>query len=220
MSKMVLWAIIGVLAATSLGQGYYIYAQHHPKKPAVRDPWDERDKWISEARKNLLRQSPVPFSRFDDLFDDRFFGRGFDPFGEIERFHERMRALLGETERPLFSRSWDDWFEDRMDVTDIRPEVKTTDEEVILSLKIPGLAGESLNINVNDNRIRIAYDAKTVQDKKDDKGRSYFKSESARHFEKVMPVPNGADAKDYRMVHEGDVIKIIFKKIRGEVPKT
>ena len=45
-----------------------------------------------------------------------------------------------------------------MGVTGIESETKTTDKEVILILKIPGLSGES--VNINDDRIRIAYDAK------------------------------------------------------------
>jgi HSP20 family molecular chaperone IbpA len=130
-----------------------------------------------------------------------------------------MRSMLGPDEQSLFSRSYGDWFNSRMNVTNISPEVKTTEKEVILSFKIPGLDGESMNININKDRIRIAYDAKTITDKKDEKGGSYLRSESSQHFEKIMPIPKGADAKDNRIVHEGDTVKIIFKKIRNQAIK-
>lgn len=221
MSKTVLWAIIGILSAASAGEGYYIYAQHQSKKPAVaQDLWAQQEQWLSEARKHMSQRAPVPLKQFDDLFNDDFFGHRFDPFREIEQFHKRMRSMLGETEQPLFNRSWDDWFENRMSVANIHSEVKTTDKEVILAFNIPGLNGESLNININNDRIRVSYDAKSVQDKKDEKGGSYFKSESVQHFEKVMPIPAQADPAKSRIVHEGDVVKIIFEKRQEKSLKT
>ena len=51
-----------------------------------------------------------------------------------------------------------------------------------------------------------------MQTRTDAKGREVFKSESVRHFEKVMPIPEGANPQKNRIVHEGDTIKIIFEK--------
>lgn len=215
MSQTVLWAVLLVLAAVGAGQGPSASARDRGEKPAVRDLLAEHRKWLDEVRRHLFRREPVPFSRFDDMFGEDFFGPGDDPFREMEGFRRRMRALLGEAERPLFSRSWDDWSESRMNVASMRPELKTTEDEVILAIKVPGLDGESLSIDVNEDRIRVSYDAKIVRDDKDEKGGAYFKSESAQHFEKVMPIPEGADAKDNRIVREGDTVRIIFKKVRG-----
>lgn len=217
MKNKILWCVVGVLGATCVGQGYYIHAQHKNNgRSAVEDFSKEQDQWISQTRKSMFGRDSVPFERFDDLFNDDFFGRRFDPFAEIENFRKGFGPPLPNEERSLLDRSWRDWFEDRMVVADIHPEIKTTDEQVILSLKIPGLEGESLNINVNDDRIRIAYDVRTVQDKKDGQGASYFRSQSIRHFEKILPIPDGADPKRNRIVHEdgvkGNVVKIIFEK--------
>lgn len=221
MSNKVLWCVIAMLAATCVGEAYYIHTKNKNDKPAsLQDPLADQDKWIAEARKNLFKGYPIPFRQFDDLFNDDFFGRKFDPFAEIENFHKRFNPLFNDEEKPMFGRSWNNWFQNRMGIADIRPETTTTDKEVILSLKIPGLAGESLNINVNDDRIRIAYDAKSVQDKKDEKGSSYFKSESMRHFEKIMPIPEGADPKKNRIVHEGNTVKIIFEKRQHQAAKS
>lgn len=220
MREKLLWCAVGALGAACVGQGCYIYTQHEKRRrPAVEDFWKEQDEWISETRKNMLGGGPIPFRKFDELFDDDFFGRRFDPFSEVESFHKRFSPLFPNDERSLLGRSWRDWFQDRMGVADIRPEIKTTDDQVILSLKIPGLAGESLNIDVNADRIRIAYDAKTLQEKKDEGGGSYFKSRSVRHFEKIMPIPDGADPEKSRVLQEGDTVKIIFEKVRDQAGK-
>jgi HSP20 family molecular chaperone IbpA len=219
MSKTTLWIIIGILAAISLCQSRPIYAQNRSTQSVTQDPWQEQDQWMAEVRKHLFQQDPVPLKQFDDLFNDRYFGYRFDPFAQIEQFQKRMRSMLGPDEQSLFSRSYGNWFNNRMNVANISPEVKTTEKEVILSFKIPGLDGESMNININKDRIRIAYEAKTITDKRDEKGGSYFKRESSQHFEKIMPIPEGADAKDNRIVHEGDTVKIIFKRIRDQANK-
>lgn len=219
MRNKLLWCAVGLLAATCAGQGYYIHAQKEADRVVAPGPWAEQDKWIADAKRSLYKGNPVPFRQFDELFNDDFFGRKFDPFAEIEDFRKRLNPLLDGREKALFGHSWDGWFQDRMGVGEIHPETRTTDKEVILSFHIPGLDGESLNISVNDDRIRIVYDAKTIQDKKDGKGASYFKSESARHFEKIMPVPRDADARKNRIVREGNTVKVVFEKRRREGQK-
>lgn len=211
MSHKTLWGIIAALGIACLAEGLYIYTQKKERKAAPQ-PWDDFGKWSQEVRKNLPLGSPIPFRQFDRLFNDKFFSHRFDPFEQMENFPKRFGHLFEEEERSLLGRSWRDWFQNRMDVTDIRPEVKSTADEVIVSLKIPGLEGESLNIDINKDRIRISYSAKTLQEKKDEKGGFYGKSESVRQYEKVMPIPDGADPGQSRTVKEGDTIKIIFKK--------
>lgn len=219
MNNKILWCAVGLLSAACAAQAYYIHSQNKAEKraPAINDIAREQEKWIAEARKSMLGRNPVPFRQFDDLFNDDFFGRRFDPFAEIENFQKRMAPLLPDDQRSLFGQSWKDWVHDRMDLDEIQSETKTTDKEVIVSFKIPGLAGESLNVDVNDARIRIAYDAKTVDEKKDAHGT--YRNESVRHFEKIMPVPEEADSRKNRVVHEGNLIKIIFERRQRQAGK-
>ena len=49
--------------------------------------------------------TPIPFRRFDDLFNDDFFGRRFDPFAEIENLHRQMSPLFPKDQRLLFEHS-------------------------------------------------------------------------------------------------------------------
>ena len=212
MSNKVLWCAVGLLSAACASQAYYIHSRNKEEKanPAVDAIVREQDRWIAQARKNMLGRASVPFRQFDDLFNDDFFGRRFDPFAEIESFQKRMAPLLSDDQRSVFGQSWKDWVHDRMDLAEIRPETKATDKEVVVSLKIPSLTGESLNVDVNDDRIRIAYDAKTVEKKKGAQGS--YRNESVRHFEKIMPVPEDANPKKNRVVHEENLIKIIFER--------
>lgn len=215
MSNKILWCAVGLLSAVCAAQAYHIRSQDKSDdaKPGVEDLLREQDKWFSQARKRMLGGAPAPFQRFDDLFNDDFFGRRFDPFAEIEGFQKKMGPFLSDEERSVFGRSWNKWIHDRMGLAEIRSEVKTTGNEVIVSFNIPGLEGESLRVDVNDDRIRLAYDVKSIDEKKNAQGT--YREASSRHFEKVMPVPEDADPKTSRIAHEGDVVKITFEKRRA-----
>lgn len=110
----------------------------------------------------------------------------------------------------MFGESWNDWFQDRMGLTGIRSEVVVTDKEVVVSFKIPGLKADSLEVDVNEQRIRAAYSARTVEEKKADGG--VTQTESVRRFEKILPIPAAADPARRRIVREGDSFKVIFER--------
>lgn len=199
---------IALLTVTAVAKG----RSDSGHAPAAPDFWAEQDQWIEEARKNLLQGSPIPFKDFDELFNDRFFSRRRDPFAEMLEFQKRLDSELGNREKTLFSRSWSDWFGERMELAAIQEKTQETDKEVIVEMKIRGLDRDSLKIDVNGSRIRVAYDAKKQEEKKDGNGREIFRSESVQRFEKIMPVPANADSRKSRIVKEGDVVKIIFER--------
>lgn len=199
---------MALLAAAAVAKG----CSDPSHAPAAPDFWAEQDQWIERARKSLLQGSPIPFKDFDEIFNDRFFSRRHDPFAEMLEFQKRLDSELGKRERTLFGRSWSAWFGDRMDLAAIQEETQETDKEVIVAMRIRGLDKDSLKIDVNGSRIRVAYDARRQEEKKDDSGREIFRSESVQHFEKLMPVPANADSRKSRIVKEGDVVKIIFER--------
>lgn len=216
MTKTGLWCLVGALSVGCIGQGCYIYAQKNAEKGA-RETGKERPRtpledWRAEAEKNLLKGGPFPFSRFDELFDDDFFSRRFDPFAEIEQFQSRFSPLLKEEQRSLFGRSWGEWFENRMGLGDLDPVVEDRGDKIVVSLKIPGAEDASLNVRINRDRIRISYDAKAVEEKKDESGKVVGRSESVRHFEKILPVPEGADPDTGRLERSKGAVEIIFDK--------
>lgn len=206
---------IALLAATAVAKG----RSDSGHAQAAPDFWTEQDQWIEQARKNLLRGSPIPFKDFDELFNDRFFSRRHDPFAEMLEFQKRLDSELGKREKTLFGRSWNDWFGDRMDLAAIQEKTQETDKEVIVEMKIGGLDKDTLKIDVNGSRIRVAYDAKKQEEKKDSNGKEIFRSESVQHFEKILPVPATADSQKSRIVKEGDVVKIIFERRQRQSEK-
>lgn len=217
MRQRAFWMFVTLFVALITANGVAKGGSSDGPATAAPDPWADQEQWIEQARKSLLQGSPIPFKDFDQLFNDEFFSRRRDPFAEMLEFQKRLDSGLGSQEKTLFGRSWNDWFGDRMDLTAIREKTRDTGKEVVVELKLAGLDKDSLNINVNDSRIRVAYDAKKVEDKKDRSGREIFKSESIQHFEKILPIPANADPLKSRIEKEGDVVKIIFPKKEGSV---
>jgi len=146
----------------------------------------------SGKSREASQESATPSGDIDDLFDAPFFDRGFDPFAEMRELEKQ--------------------FGGGMDFPEIQARTVRTDKEVVVELTTPGLDKDSLAIRVEDGRIRVAYDARTVQDKEDAKGRRYFSSESVRHFEKVLSIPEDVDAAKSRVSREGNTVKISFPR--------
>lgn len=212
MRKNSSWVMV-LLFVAACARPACLVAENKPQNDdLLNDLLKEQDKWFSQARKRLLDGAQLPLRRSDDLFNDEFLGRRYDPFAGRENLRGRVSSHVPNYEQPLSERAWNDQFGDRMDVGDIMLEVKTTDKEVILTLRSSNLHGGSLNININDDRIRISCDAKMIQSQKDAAGREYFKSESLRRLETIMPIPDGADHRPNRIIHEGDTVKVIFAK--------
>ncbi len=206
---------IALLAVTAVAKG----RSDSGHAPAAPDFWAEQDQWIKRARKDLLQGSPIPFKDFDELFNDGFFSRRRDPFAEMLEFQKRLDSELASREKTLFGRSWNAWFGDRMDLAAIQEKTRETDNEVIVEMEVRGLDKDSLKIDVNGSRIRVAYDAQRREERKDGNGREIFRSESAQHFEKIMPMPENADSRKSRIEKEGDVVKIIFERRQRQSEK-
>lgn len=135
---------------------------------------------------------------WDGLFDDDFFKASFDPF-------------------PLFGQPWDGRLLQRMEMPAISAKTEERKKEVVVELSVPGLDKDSLNLSVDDSGIRIACDARTVQEKKDGSGREMFRGESTRHFEQVFPIPDDADGRASRIERKGDLVKVIFPRLEHAV---
>lgn len=116
----------------------------------------------------------------------------------------------------LFDELLDGWFADRQDFPGIETKTREADREIIVELAVPGLGKDSLNIDVNETRIRVAYEARSVRNRTDRDRRRTLRSESVRRFEKVLPVPHNADGRNSRIEREGDAVRIVFpRKDRG-----
>lgn len=209
--------VLLVVTGAARGGSAYGPATEAPAAAATPDPWADQDRGIAQARKNLPQESPIPFNDFDELFSDRFFSGPFDPFAQMLEFQKRLDSELSGDEKALFEAARDGWSDEPMGLASLREKTRETDKEVIVELRIPGLDKDSLNIDVNDSRIRVGCDAKKIEDKMDGSGREIYKSEMVRRFEKILPIPENAEPRNARIVRDGDDVKIIFPKMEGAV---
>jgi HSP20 family molecular chaperone IbpA len=206
------WGIAALLGATCLGEAGYIVAHRAAASASTRHaagPRGEEDLGRVEERMHeaIARAGKLADQDFDQLFGDEFFRRRFDPFAEVGRMSRRIEQGLDASERALFASSFHDWFSKRLDLTGITTNTADEGKDVALTFGIPGLDADSVNLDVNANRIRLRYGAR--KDVK--KGGSEV--ETTESVEKVLPLPAGADPNGFEVRKGKDEITLVFHKI-------
>ena len=111
-----------------------------------------------------------------------------DPFIEMERRMEELRR------RFFFGR---DPFEERDEVGE---EVRHGADSVTLALRIPDLDAKSVKLSVERGHVRLSYEASA--------------DGWIRRYERVLPVPEGADPERHRLVKDGDELRVVFERSR------
>jgi len=211
MKDKILYITVGVLLLVCLGQGYYIHAQTASSAPATADEWlDKTEKWHRQMQEQLRRGEPLSPQLFDQFFNDDFFGRKFNPFDEIQRMRRRMDETFKETDKSMFDNSWNNWFAERIGMDDFKVSVSSTDKNVVVSIAIPGMNTKSASIDVNEDRIKIAFSATNVRE--DKKSGGVMRSESSQSYTKILPLPPGAVPGTGRTTIEKDRIVVTFDR--------
>lgn len=227
MREKYLWLAIGVLTALTLGQACYIYqeqavAKENSGPPALQPEihgrlhaekaydaqWEEFEKWRAKVQEQLGRGDPLLERDFDIFFNDRFFSRKLSPFSEMERIRREMSRQFGSPERLLFDGYWDKWFEQRMRLGEFRTNVVRTNKDVTISVVIPELSEDTLNIDITEERIKIAFSAKTASEGKLIAGT--LKKAAYRSFVKILPLPVDAAPGTAKVRVEGQTVNIKF----------
>ncbi|OGS14382.1 MAG: hypothetical protein A2234_10480 [Elusimicrobia bacterium RIFOXYA2_FULL_58_8] len=216
MSTKTLYGVIGLLLIACLGQAYYIYSKK-PASPlaASRTDWPSRtDKLQQDVRQKLRKGEALQPALFDDFFNDEFFGRRFNPFAEMERMHRQMAEMFRESEKLQFDDSWGKWFSERIGMGEFKTAISRTDKNVVLAMTIPGVDGKNADININNDRIKISFTIRNVQDKKDSVA---MRSETSQSYVKIMPFPDDAVPGTAKTVMDKHTIIITFdKKTNGQ----
>ncbi len=216
MSTKFLYGVIALLLIACLGQAYYIHSKKTsaPAAASLND-WPSRTgKLRQNVRQKLQKREALPPALFDDFFNDEFFGRRFNPFAEMERMHRQMAEMFQEAEKRQFDDSWGKWFAERIGMDGFKTNISRTDKNVILTLAIPGIDDENMDININNDRIRISFTTKNVQDKKERGGAMH--SESSQSYLKIMPIPEDAVAGTAKTAMEKDLVTITFDRRTGK----
>jgi HSP20 family molecular chaperone IbpA len=237
MREKYLWLAVGVLLALTLGQACYIYEEQvlavensspPPVQPDIQRSlyaeksydaqWEELEKWRDKVRASLGSGAPLLERDFDVFFNDRFFSGRFSPFTEMDRIRLEMSGQFGSSEKLLFNDYWDKWFEQRMRLREFGTDVARTDGAVTITIVIPGLSGETADVNITEDRIRISFSSKSGSEEKLVAG--VVRKESYKSYVKILPVPADAAAGTGKVKVEGDRIAITFdlKKTGGKRP--
>lgn len=198
-----------ILLAACIAEGVYI---HHLLKSQGPDPWAHMNSWVSGINQELKSGQPVPLQEFDKLFNDEFFSRQFDPFREIDNFSEKIATRVASDQQALLNDSWAQWFKNRMDVGDLHPQISSTPRQVILAMTIPNIRGDSLKVDVTKDRIRLSYQVEKSHEEKDQQGHVTQSFTSMENIEKIMPVPDGANAGTWRVIRRPEAVEIVFDK--------
>lgn len=143
------------------------------------------------------------------------------PAHELLKRHEQwgadadgMKKMMTPAQRqesePLQGRAFEEWFQAKAAVSGIKTDVQVTDNQVIVTFKVPGLRADTLKIAVSDVLIRANYSARSFID--DKSSASAYTGEAIRQFETIMPVPSNAEPRKHRFVPVDEGFKIIFEK--------
>lgn len=229
MREKYLWIVITALTVLTLGQACYIYEQtavakdiyeEFPGPPeivlkgysekAYDAQWGELEKWRKRVREQINQGFPLVEPDFDDFFNDRFFAGRLNPFAEMERVRSQMSDEFRDKEKKLFDDYWDNWFEQRMMLGRFNIDVKNTEKDITLTIQVPGLSAKTADINITNDRIKIAFSANTTFEEKS--GRGIVKRSTLQSYLKILPVPADAAPGTGKVETDGELVKIRFDR--------
>lgn len=230
MREKYLWLAISVLAALTLGQACYIYEEKAVAKEFMEDQppvqpdlhlqghsdkafdaqQQEFEKWRGKVREQINQGFPLLERDFDVFFGDRFFTGRPNPFAEMERLRKQLSGEFRDYDRTLFDGYWDKWFEQRMRLGQFKTEVGRTDKEVTLTIRLPGLAAGTADVNIKEGIIKLSFKAGSVSGHKS--SGSLIRRESSESYVKILPVPEDAVPGTGKVQLDGELVKIKFQR--------
>lgn len=125
------------------------------------------------------------------------------PAREFQQRHDRWVSEAGD--------SLERWLQARAGAAGIRSEILSTEQEVIVSFRVPGLQADTLKVSVGPVRVTISCVASLTEEVGGAGGG--YRREAVRQYEMVMPLPANADPARHRVVRDGESFRIIFDKV-------
>lgn len=164
------------------------------------------DEVISAVRSRMRAQRRVSPADFDRFFDDGFFKNSRRPFDEIRSFEQRLdETFRGESAQ--IRSSYSRWAAERLEEGPLRPSVEPGTGTIAVALRSPRLNKGSLNLDINRGRIKMSYQAPA---KLQPPGRPPARP---KRYDKIMPIPEGADPDRYSIEPRPDGLLIIFDRL-------
>ena len=179
--------------------------------------YDDIEGFSSFMGKKLGNERRDTWGMFDKFFDEDFFHRASDPFGEMDRFRRRVENMMEKESKGLFQRSWDSWFSNRFLGTEGDMNIDTTenDDNYTVKIHIPNLKENKIDIRVDENGISIDGQYSQEVEKKDPKGNVVSKQELRRSVTRRLALPENAEYGKAKIENKKDKIVIVLPKYKG-----
>lgn len=211
MSTRILWSVVALLGVTCVAEGAFIVSNRPVNRPpdaanSAVDPIRDLDQWEQRLHKELADAGRIDTRDFDRLFGDDFFRNRIDPFAEISKIQHEMEHRFQGRDSELFGNAFRNWFEKRIDLTGITSKLVDKEKTLAVTFGIPGLDTDSVKLDVNADRIRLSYSALDTEKK----GKTT--TEDFESFEKIIPLPDGADPTGFTVKKGKDALTIVFRK--------
>ncbi|MCX5786748.1 MAG: hypothetical protein NTX59_13790 [Elusimicrobia bacterium] len=172
------------------------------------------DGWLGQITAKLNSDKAVTPADFDAMFNDDFFSNSSTPFKDIELLEKKVNDRL-ENQKKQFGNSYHKWVADRLEVNDLEPDIINGEDTVALDFKTPQAQNDSIKIDINKARIKMAYAAKDEQEIKRPDG-TYMKTSFLKRHEKIMALPAGVNPAKYKVEQAPGRVRIIFNKLKGK----
>lgn len=145
---------------------------------------------------------------FDRVFDDSLFKGSDRPFEDLRTFERRINSTMEAESRQIRS-SYRRWASERLEEGPLRPSVEPGEKTITVALRSPQLSKGSLNLDINRGRIKMSYQTPA---KLQPPGRPPARS---KRYDKILPIPEGADPDRYRIEPRPDGLLIIFDRLKS-----
>ncbi|HBE88375.1 MAG TPA: hypothetical protein DDW67_04460 [Elusimicrobia bacterium] len=165
------------------------------------------DAVMADVRAVIRTRQRISPADFDRIFDDGFFRGSRRPFDDIRSFEQRLdETFRGESAQ--IRSSYSRWASERLEEGPLRPSVEPAEKTITVALRSHQLNKGSLNLDINRGRIKMSYQTPA---KLQPPGRPPARS---RRYDKIIPVPEGADPDKYRIEPRPDGLMIIFDRVK------
>lgn len=174
---------------------------------AARTMARSMDAVMNTVRARIRAHQRISPMEFDQIFDDGFFRNSRRPFDDIRTFEQRLdETFRGQSAQ--IRGSYRRWASERLEEGPLKPSVEPGDKTITVALRSPQLNKGSLNLDINRGRIKMSYQTPA---KLQPPGRPPARS---KRYDKILPIPEGADPDRYSIEPQPDGLLIIFDRLK------
>ncbi len=168
---------------------------------------------MEQLREDFQNNSKKRDDIFDNFFNDNFFSQEDNPFKRLQEMQERLsKSFRGNNSNP-FAPGWNSWYGNKFETDDMEITTRDKKDKIVMTFKIPGLKNNTMNLDINEKRIKLGCDIEEQIEEKDQDGNTLYQSKSHRHMSKILPVPDNVYTDNPKVETKDDELIITFQKI-------